>query len=127
MRMDQYVSRSGTILFVEDDEAFRYAACRYLKAKGYAVVDVASSMDALRVIDRGGIDVLITDVTLQAKEPHGIALARMIRTKHPYLPILFVTGITDVERLEGGIPGEVLYKPVELAELSRKVQELLAA
>ena len=120
------MSKVPTILFVEDDEAFRYAACHHLQAKGYSVVDVPSSLEALRVVDEGGIDVVIADVALYPKEPHGVALARMIRRKHPATRILFVTGVMDIEQLETGIPGEVLYKPVELADLSRKVGELLA-
>lgn len=118
--------KSPTILFVEDDETFRYAACHHLQAEGYTVVDVPSSMDALRAIDQGGIDVVIADVALYPNEPHGVALARMIHRNHPSIHILFVTGVENVERLEPVIPGEVLYKPVELAHLSRKVQELLA-
>jgi CheY-like chemotaxis protein len=120
------MSKTPTILVVEDDEAFRYAASHHLKAKGYSVIDVPSSMDALRVMELGGIDVVIADVALYPKEPHGVALARMIRTKHPKVGILFVTGIKDLEQLEVSIPGEVLYKPLELADLSRKVEELLA-
>ncbi len=120
------MSKAPTILIVEDDEAFRYAASRHLKAKGYSVIDVPSSMDALRVIDQGGIDVVIADIALGPEEPHGVALARMIRRKHPAIGMLFVTGIRNVEQLEPEIPGEVLIKPFELAELSRKVQELLA-
>jgi CheY-like chemotaxis protein len=37
-----------TILLVEDDEAFRYAASRHLRNDGYTVIDVAGSMDALK-------------------------------------------------------------------------------
>jgi CheY-like chemotaxis protein len=125
MRLGAKMPKRPTILIVEDDEAFRYAACRHLQAKGYTVVDVASSLDALRTVDGGGIDVVITDVALYPKEPHGVALARMIRRKHPSIRILLVTGIQDIEQLESEIPGEVLYKPVELADLSCKVQELL--
>jgi two-component system, cell cycle response regulator CpdR len=120
------MSKRPTILFVEDDDAFRYAASHYLKANGYSVIDVPSSIDALRVFEEGGgVDVVIADVALYPNEPHGIALARMIRRKHRDVRILFVTGIKDIEQLESGIPGEVLYKPVELADLARKVQELL--
>lgn len=120
------MAKNPTILFVEDDEAFRYAACHHLQAKGYTVVDVPSSMDALRTIDGGEVDLVIADIALYPKEPHGIVLARMIRSKHAKMRFLFVTGIKDIEQLEPGIPGEVLYKPFELADLSRKVRELLA-
>ncbi len=120
------MSKKPTVLFVEDDEAFRYAASRHLQAKGYSVVDVPSSMEALRKIDGGNIDIVVSDIGLYSNEPHGVALARMIRNKHPSVPILFITGITDIDRLESAIPGEVLHKPIELADLSRKVGELLA-
>lgn len=119
------MSAKPTILFVEDDETFRYAACHHLKTEGYSVIDVPSSMGALQLIDGGGIDILIADIALYPKEPHGIALARMVRNKHPHIGILFVTGVENIERLDPAIPGEVLYKPVELADLSRKVEALL--
>jgi CheY-like chemotaxis protein len=116
----------ATILLVEDDEAFRYAASRHLQSNGYAVIGVPSSIEALRAIDGGGIDVVVADVALYPKEPHGIALGRMIRNKHPKMPILFVTAVMDIEQLESGIPGEIFYKPIELADLARKLGELLA-
>jgi two-component system cell cycle response regulator CpdR len=116
-----------TILFVEDDDAFRYAACRHLRSEGYTVVDAPSSMDALKLLDKGGgIDIVVVDIALHPKEPHGFALARMIRHKHPYMPVLFITGVLDILKVEPGIEGEpILYKPVDLAELSRKIGEQL--
>ena len=115
-----------TILLVEDDEAFRYATCQHLQAEGYSVIEVPGSLDALRAIDNGGIDAVIVDIALNPGEPHGVALARMIRRTNPDVRILFITGVKDIEKLEPAIPGEVLYKPVELADLSRKVKELLS-
>src|ERR1700761_1382306 len=115
------MSKAPTILFVEDDEAFRYAACRHLQEDGYSVVCVPSSMDALRAMEKGVVDVAVIDIVLHPNEPHGIALARMIQNKHPDTGILFVTGVMDVEKFDRGIPAEILYKPVELAVLSQKV------
>jgi CheY-like chemotaxis protein len=117
-----------TILFVEDDDAFRYAACRHLRNEGYTVIDVPSSMEAFRVIDQGGdIDLVVADIALYPKEPQGVSLARVIRNKQPEMPILFVTGVLNIESLEQyDLPGEVLYKPVELDVLSRKITDLLS-
>jgi DNA-binding response OmpR family regulator len=113
------------ILFVEDDDAFRYAASRHLRAQGYTVADVPSSMEALRVFDET-IDIAVIDIALHPNEPPGFALARMIRYKNPEARILFVTGVVDIEKIEPGIEGEIiLYKPIEFAELSRKIGELL--
>jgi DNA-binding response OmpR family regulator len=116
-----------TILLVEDDDAFRYAASRHLRSEGYTVIDVAGSMDALKVLDGGGIDMMVVDIALPVKEPPGFALARMVRYKHPEMPVLFVTGVLDIEKIEPGIEGDmILYKPIEMSELSRKISELLA-
>jgi two-component system, cell cycle sensor histidine kinase and response regulator CckA len=116
-----------TILLVEDDDIFRYAASRYLRKHGYTVVEASGSMEGLRIIDGGGIDVVVVDITLQPREPHGVALARMIRVKNPDIRVLFVTGYLDILKIEPGLEGEtILYKPVELAELSRKIAELLS-
>lgn len=117
---------SLTILLVEDDEAFRYAADRYLTAKGYSVISASGSMEALQVIDGGGgIDVAIVDIGLLPNEPHGVALGRMIRAKFSRMQILFVTGIVDIETHETELPGPIIFKPVELPDLHLKVQELL--
>lgn len=50
----------------------------------------------------------------------------MIVNKKPDMPVLFVTGRHDLIEIAGYIPGEVLYKPVDLDELSRKIGERLA-
>lgn len=50
----------------------------------------------------------------------------MIHNGHPGMRILFVTGMLDIEKLESSLPGEILFKPVDLAVLSAKVDELLA-
>ena len=118
----------STVLVVEDDNVFRYAACHYLRAEGYTVIDVRSSMDALKILDKGdGFDIVIADIALYPKEPTGFALARMIRFKNPNIRVLFVTGDLDILKKEPGMDGEVvLYKPIDLPELSGKVTEMLA-
>jgi DNA-binding NtrC family response regulator len=114
-----------SVLIVEDDEAFRYAVARHLTSKGYRVAEASGSMEAMVELDRGGIDVVVIDVMLQPNEPHGLALGRMILNKNPGMTIIVVTGRRDIAELETYIPGEVLYKPVELEELSDKIRELL--
>ena len=116
----------GTILIVEDDEAFSYAASHYLKSKGYNVIVAAGSLAALRKLDYEQIDVVVADVALQPNEPHGLSLGRMIVTQKPAVPVLFVTGRPDLIELDGQPPGDVLFKPVDFDELAQKLDELLA-
>src|SRR5262249_55768656 len=55
-------SRSRTVLLVEDDKAFSYAAARYLNTKGFTVIEAPGSMAALRELDTEGIDVVVADL-----------------------------------------------------------------
>ena len=87
-------------------------------------VTVTGSMDALRELDNGGIDIVVADVGLQPNEPHGISLGRMILTKAPTIAVLFITGRRELT--EKDFPGDVLFKPIDLEELARKIGELLA-
>jgi len=57
---------SETILLVEDEDAVRQITSRLLRSRGYAVLEAADGLEALKVCDRhaGAIDLLITDVMM---------------------------------------------------------------
>jgi DNA-binding response OmpR family regulator len=116
----------GTVLIVEDDDAFGYAVSRYLKSKGYKVILAPGSLAALRELDNENIDVVVVDVALRPNEPHGLSLGRMIVTQKPRVPVLFVTGRADLIELDGHPPGDVLYKPIDFGELAHKIGGLIA-
>lgn len=115
-----------TLLIVDDDEASAYAFAQHLQSLGYSTIAVEGSMAALEKIEAQPIDLAIIDVMLQKGEPHGIALARMLRLRLRNLPILFVTAFPDIAEKEGRLAHPILVKPIDLDELSRSVQQLLA-
>jgi DNA-binding response OmpR family regulator len=117
--------RPRTILIVDDDDAFSYAISRHLESNGYNVVVASGSMAALRKLDIGVFDLVVIDVALQPEEPHGVSLALMIGRNHPGTSVLFVTGRRDLIEIVGSLPGDVLYKPIELDELTLKAGEIL--
>ena len=113
-----------TILVVEDDEDVRHSSAEALHEMGYEVLEAGDAMEAVRlVVDRGGIDLLFTDVGL----PGGVsgrALADAARSAQPDLRVLFTTGYT---RDNGEIAGvHFIAKPFSLAALAAKVQEVMA-
>jgi|SRR6185295_14281726 len=114
-----------TILIVEDDAAFAYAAWRHLEANGYRVVTVNSSMAALKKLDTESVDIVVTDIRLGKGEPHGLALARMIKNKSPNLPVILVTAYPDLVKTESDLPGQIFFKPVELSTLRNAVESAL--
>jgi DNA-binding response OmpR family regulator len=94
---------------------------RHLQSEGYNVVLATGSMAALQELEKGGIDIAVIDVALQPGEPHGISLAKMLAFNVRPVPILLVTGRKDLIDIAGTLPGEVLYKPIELNQLAQKV------
>ena len=81
------------------------------------------------IADRGGIDLLFTDVGLPGGV-NGRALADAAHTINPALKVLFTTGYSRKSMLPpGALDSEVhfLAKPFSLQQLEAKVREVLDA
>lgn len=111
-----------TILIVEDDEAFAYAAARYFEARGYRSVIASGSLAAFRELDRNNVDIVVADVFLGKNEPHGVSLGRMIRNRDQRMPVVLITAFPELVMREAPLPGPVFAKPVDLAELALAVE-----
>jgi CheY-like chemotaxis protein len=118
------------VLVVEDDDTVRQAAVEALRDLGYQVLEAPDAMEAVGLLaDRGGIDLLFTDVGL----PGGVdgrALADAAHNINPALKVLFTTGYnSDSEHWPGAPDGEpqFLAKPFSLQQLEAKVRAVLDA
>jgi CheY-like chemotaxis protein len=60
------------------------------KRTGLAAAAVATGPDALAAIDRDMPDVVLTD--LQMPDMNGLELVEAIKTRHPHLPVILMTG-----------------------------------
>ena len=119
-----------TILVVEDDEDVRRSSVEALREMGYEVLEAGDAMDGVRlIVDRGGIDLLFTDVGLPGGV-NGRALADAARSAQPGLRVLFTTGYTRTAILHNGVLDQGVHfiaKPFNLTALAAKVREVLAA
>jgi CheY-like chemotaxis protein len=117
-----------TNLQVEDDDGVRHAAARVLEKFGYTVVTALDGYDALDIMDASATppDLIISDVVMpRLSGPHLLSKLREAG-KEPRM--LFTSGYTarDVAgrtQLEPGVA--FLAKPWTIAELLRKVREVL--
>ena len=76
-------ARVETILVVEDDEDVRRSSVEALREIGYQVLEAGDAMDGVRlIVDRGGIDLLFTDVGLPGGV-NGRALADAAHSAQP--------------------------------------------
>jgi len=116
-----------TILLVEDEPLIRELSRDMLERQGYRVVLAPDAKEAERMCaNAGSFDLLITDAIMP--NITGAELARRIRTFHPGLKVLFISGDTNepAEREETGGEGTFLQKPFSADSLGRKIRQILS-
>ena len=118
------------VLIVEDEEPVRRPMLRYLARKGAQVDEAGDGAEALTLLRERSADVILAD--LRMPRMGGMELYAQLEEERPELAarVLFLSG--DVSQLaEPGnapVPRErVLVKPLELAELERRILEFVAA
>ena len=121
---------SARILLVEDEEVVRRAMRRMLERNGHRVYEASSAVDAVqRYLDSSEPHLLLTDAVM----PGGMSgkdLAERFRTRHPGLPVVYVSGYSFDLLASRGIeedagPLRVLAKPFTEAQLTAAVTEAL--
>jgi two-component system, OmpR family, phosphate regulon response regulator OmpR len=120
---------TGTILVVDDDEAFGQLLKDYLTFQGYAT-QLAKDGQQMRqfLIEYKDIRLLLLDLMLPGED--GFELIRWLKSKKEYtnLPILVLSSLgDDVDRIVGLEMGadDYLAKPANLRELLARIRALL--
>ena len=117
---------SVRVLLVEDNETFRRPLQRTLEAAGCEVVGVSSGEDALDVLGRSTVDLLLTDHHLQGMD--GVTLLTRIKAIHPALPVIVMTAHGTIESaVEARRHGADAYlvKPFETPHLLLALHQAL--
>lgn len=118
----------GVILLVEDEDPVRAVNARALTARGYTVLEAASGVEALQVIDdrQGPVDLVISDVVMP--EMDGPTLLGELRKRYSDLKVIFVSGYAE-EAFRKHLPEDdsfkFLPKPFGLKQLVETVKEVL--
>ena len=88
------MSTSLRLLVVEDDDDSRQVMARLLVRAGFTTVAVAASGDdALAVLAREPIDMMISDIAMPGM--NGCELMALVRSRHPRVIGVAVTAYTD--------------------------------
>jgi two-component system, cell cycle sensor histidine kinase and response regulator CckA len=122
-------SGSEIVLVAEDDAQVRHITVSMLKARGYQVLEAATCQDALSLATmHDQIDLLVSDVVMP--ELSGPELATRIRTVHPSIRVLLVSGYSADQVARHGANGAgpaFLQKPFTGQQLAKKVRDVLGA
>ena len=115
-----------SILVCEDDFAIKTMISTKLKQENYSVHTVQNGQEALNLMEKQQIDLVISDIMMP--EMDGYEFVQTLReTKHT-LPILMITAKSQLESLEAAFKlgvDDYMVKPLRLEELVLRVKALL--
>ena len=118
------VPGAGTILLADDEELVRASTAEMLRELGFEVVEVTSADEALHRIDAGmSPSVVVTDHLMPGMT--GAELARILRRRRPELPVLIISGYSDMDGLAPDMAR--LTKPFRQSDLARSLAALTGA
>ncbi|MGM9975095.1 MAG: response regulator transcription factor [Clostridiaceae bacterium] len=115
-----------TILVVEDDKNLRKLMTAYLEQEGYKVITASNGVEALAIIDKHHIDLLVSDIMM--KNMDGYELVSSLREAGFTLPILMVTAKESFEDKKKGFQlgtDDYMVKPINMQEMLLRVAALL--
>ena len=118
------------VLVIDDDPFVRSMIERTLRTFGYRVEVAGDGDTGLDLLAVGGFDLVVTDILMPGKE--GIETIAEIRTFHPDLPILAISGGGATSAPNGPLEDAlligadaILEKPFDVPELMKRVEGLL--
>lgn len=117
-------SQDNTALLVDDEELVRASTADMLVELGYVVAQASSAEEALQRVQAGlRPDVLVTDHLMPGMS--GTELAHELRALLPELPVLVISGYTEVADVAPELPR--LTKPFRNADLAASLGALRSA
>ncbi len=121
--------RSLRVLVVDDDKVSRVLMERILGNAGMDVVAVSSAEEALREIDNGRFDAVVTDIMMPGMD--GIEFINRLRDdpRTAKLPIMVCSAVADRESVTSAIHtgvNDYMVKPIDGAMLVEKLRRMVS-
>ena len=114
------------ILVVEDDKNLRKLITTYLKKNNYTPFEANDGEEALEILDKYYINLIISDVMMPNMD--GFELIKELRMSEYKLPIILITAKDSIaDKKEGFLSGadDYMVKPINLEELLLRIKVLL--
>jgi DNA-binding NtrC family response regulator len=115
------------ILVVDDEKNIREGLSKLLDLEGYRTLLAADGKEALATLERGDMDLVITD--LKMPNLPGEELLRQVQGSMPGLPVIILTGHGTIESAVAAMKQgayDYLTKPVDMGRLTLLVSRALA-
>lgn len=114
------------ILIVEDDKELSLLFQKVLEKSGYQVKSASDGAQALEVLDREYIDLIISDIMMPVMD--GYELVSELRSAGYQIPVLMITAKSSFDDMRQGFlsgSDDYMVKPVNVNEMVLRVGALL--
>jgi DNA-binding NtrC family response regulator len=117
----------GHLLIVDDEAQLRDMLARHFKLLGYPVEVAGNGKEALEVMERHRIDVVVSDICMP--EMDGVALLREVRRQYPMVRVIMITGYVTLENALACMRNQAdtcVFKPLQdMGELEQAVESAM--
>jgi CheY-like chemotaxis protein len=125
--IDASVAAQRTVLVVEDVAAVRLLMADIVRSFGYSVLEASNGEEAIHVIERSAVHVVLSDVYMPNAPIDGLQLAHWIHDQRPRIKVILTSGVVSaVDPAYADFhEGPLLQKPVKPQELERRLRSTL--
>jgi PAS domain S-box-containing protein len=120
---------AATILVVDDEEMNRDMLGRRLQRAGYSAVLAADGTEALAVLDRQPIDLVLLDIMMPGLSGHEVLRRVRDSSCHSHMPVILVTARAATEDVVEGLElgaDDYITKPIDFAVALARIRTQLA-
>lgn len=128
--LPRYLKGEEAILLVDDEPVLSEMTGEHLKLKGYKVFSAKSADQALSILNKQSIDLMLSDVIMPGMD--GYQLAVRVKEIYPDVKIQLLTGYSDGKYLDQNnklldpdLHKNIMYKPFEINDLLTRIRSLL--
>ena len=116
----------ATILYVDDEPAVGLLLGHTIEQAGHSAIGARSVHEALQVIARGGVDLIISDFRMPALT--GIDFLELLKQEGIDIPLIMLTGYASIEHAVEAIKAgaiDYITKPVDAQQLELAIEQAL--
>jgi two-component system, NtrC family, response regulator GlrR len=117
---------TATILVTDDELGYRQMLEKALTQKGFAVLTASSGLEALGLLLKNKVDLVVTDMKMPKSD--GVTLVVAIRKHHGGIPVILMTAYAIEEQFQKALDNNVaaiLKKPFNIEDLVKAIHAAL--
>ena len=113
------------ILIADDELVMQDLMASALETFGYKIDVVKNGLEAMDRIKQISYDLIITDYVMP--KMNGLELVRWVKSNHPTVPIIMVTGTTPAQENLKSEATACIIKPFKISEFQKVVKQALTS